>query len=168
MTAWRIDPLRSPSEIDDVLAVEEASFLNPWTRQMYESELKNTGVSYLFLARTISGGDAEKVDEVAAFCSFWLMLDELHINNLAVLPAHRRKGAASALLSRVLREGRARGARRAALEVRESNDAARRLYERFGFRLAGVRRFYYDKPPEHALVLWRETLDEMPDDPREG
>jgi ribosomal-protein-alanine N-acetyltransferase len=169
MTAWRIDPLRSPSEIDDVLAVEEASFMNPWTREMYESELKNTGVSYLFLARTTTGGEAEKVgpvDEVAAFCSFWLVLDELHINNLAVLPAHRRKGAASALLSRVLREGRARGARRAALEVRESNDAARRLYERFGFRVAGVRRFYYDKPPEDALVLWRDT-EEMPDEPPE-
>jgi ribosomal-protein-alanine N-acetyltransferase len=161
MTTWRIDPLRSRSEIDEVLAVEEASFTNPWTREMYESELKNTGVSYLFLARTPEG-------EVAAFCSFWLVLDELHINNLAVLPSYRRQGAASALLSRVLREGRARGARRAALEVRESNDAARRLYERFGFRVAGVRRFYYDKPPEDALVLWRDTLGDDPHEPRRG
>jgi ribosomal-protein-alanine N-acetyltransferase len=86
------------------------------------------------------------------------VLDELHINNLAVLPSHRRVGVGSALLSRALAEGTALGARRATLEVRRSNEPARQLYERFGFSVAGVRHDYYSHPVEDALVLWREEL----------
>jgi len=148
---WQIDALTSPSEIDDVLAVEEASFTNPWTREMYLSELENRGVSFCFLAKDGAG-------RVVGFCSFWRVLDELHINNLAVLPDVRRSGVASALLTRVLREGAALGAERATLEVRRSNDAARMLYERFGFSIAGVRRAYYTNPIEDALILWKDRL----------
>jgi ribosomal-protein-alanine N-acetyltransferase len=64
---------------------------------------------------------------------------------------------ASALLEHVLREGVGRGARRATLEVRRSNDAALKLYEKFGFRITAVRRSYYTRPDEDALVLWREA-----------
>ena len=148
---WQIEPLTTPDQIEDVLAVEEASFTNPWTREMYLSELENRGVSYCYLARD----DAQRV---VGFCSFWRVLDELHINNLAVLPAQRREGVASALLTRVLQEGAALGAERATLEVRRSNDAARMLYERFGFTIAGVRRAYYSNPIEDALVLWKDRL----------
>jgi ribosomal-protein-alanine N-acetyltransferase len=86
------------------------------------------------------------------------VLDELHINNLAVLPAFRRKGVAGALLEHVLKEGSALGARRATLEVRRSNEAARRLYERLGFTVTGIRRGYYTNPVEDALILWRDDL----------
>lgn len=146
---WHIDALTSPSQIDDVLAVEEVSFTNPWTREMYLSELENRGVSFCFLARDDAG-------QVVGFCSFWRVLDELHINNLAVLPEHRRAGVASALLTHVLEEGSRMGIRRATLEVRRSNDPARFLYERFGFSIAGVRHGYYTNPLEDALILWRE------------
>jgi len=148
---WQIETLASPDEIDAVLAVEQASFSNPWTREMYLAELENRGVSFCFLAR-----DHER--RVVGFCSFWRVLDELHINNLAVLPEFRRAGVASALLTYVLREGAKLGARRATLEVRRSNDAARLLYERFGFSIAGVRRAYYTNPIEDALILWRDGL----------
>jgi len=86
------------------------------------------------------------------------VLDELHINNIAVLPDVRRAGVATALLDHVLTYGAALGARRATLEVRRSNESARLLYERFGFTVAGVRRAYYTKPVEDALVLWRDDL----------
>jgi len=86
------------------------------------------------------------------------VLDELHVNNLAVLPAYRGLGAATALLSHVLAEGARLGARRTTLEVRRSNETARRLYEHFGFSVAGVRRGYYTQPDEDALVLRRESL----------
>jgi ribosomal-protein-alanine N-acetyltransferase len=118
---------------------------------MYLTELENTGVSYCFLAKDEEG-------RAVGFCSFWRILDELHINNIAVLPPFRRLGVATALLTYVLSEGVALGARRATLEVRRSNDTARLLYERFGFTVAGVRRDYYTKPVEDALVLWRENL----------
>jgi len=148
---WQIDALTSPEQIDDVLAVEEASFSHPWTREMYLSELQNRGVSFCFFAREESG-------RVVGFCSFWRVLDELHINNLAVLPDVRREGIASALLARVLQEGVSLGAHRATLEVRRSNEPARLLYERFGFSIAGVRRAYYSDPIEDALILWRDGL----------
>jgi ribosomal-protein-alanine N-acetyltransferase len=151
VTAWSIEPVTSPDQIDAVLAIEEASFTNPWTRVMYLAELENPDVSFCFTAKDAAG-------RVVGFCSFWRVLDELHINNLAVLPDVRRAGVATALLTYVLDYGAGLGARRATLEVRRSNEAARLLYERFGFAVAGVRHGYYTKPVEDALVLWRENL----------
>ena len=148
---WIIEPLTSRADIDAVLAVEEASFTSPWTREMYLAEFDNPGVSFFYLAKTPLG-------EIIGFCSFWRVLDELHINNLAVAPEHRRAHAATALLSRVLEDGATMGAGRATLEVRHSNEPAQRLYERFGFTVAGVRRGYYSNPVEDALVLWKEGL----------
>jgi ribosomal-protein-alanine N-acetyltransferase len=87
------------------------------------------------------------------------VLDELHINNLAVAPEVRRHGVASALLRRTFLEGTRLGAKRATLEVRRSNVAARQLYEGLGFVVAGVRSDYYTTPVEDALVLWRDDLD---------
>ena len=153
MSAWTIEPVTTPAQVEEVLAIEHESFTNPWTREMYLAELQNTDISFCFLARL---DDRRPV----GFCSVWRVLDELHINNLAVLPPFRRTGIARSLLAHVLREGIALGARRATLEVRQSNDAARMLYERFGFAVAGIRRDYYSKPVEDALVLWRENLTE--------
>ena len=147
---WVIEPLKSASEIDSLLAIEQASFTNPWTREMYLSELDNVGVAFFFLARDPAG-------TVIGFCSFWRILDELHINNIAVAPERRHQGVGSALLKRVLEEGTQLGAKRATLEVRQSNEPARRLYERFGFSVSGVRRGYYTQPVEDALILWRNA-----------
>ncbi len=147
-----IEPL-SHADIDDVLALEESAFTNPWTRAMYLGELENTGVSFCYLAR-----DAQR--RPVGFCSFWRVLDELHINNLAVLPELRRGRIGSTLLQFVLNKGIELGAKRATLEVRRSNEAARLLYERFGFTVAGVRAAYYSKPVEDALVLWRDDLQD--------
>jgi ribosomal-protein-alanine N-acetyltransferase len=88
------------------------------------------------------------------------VVDEMHINNLAVHPAHRRKGIGTSLLTFVMKAGAKLGARRASLEVRRSNEVARHMYERLGFSAAGVRRAYYTNPIEDALVLWCEKLDE--------
>ena len=148
---WIIEPLTSRVDIDAVLAIEHASFTSPWTKEMYLAEFENTGVSFFYLAKTPLG-------EIIGFCSFWRVLDELHINNLAVAPEHRRAHVATALLTRVLEDGAKLGARRATLEVRHSNEPAQRLYERFGFTVAGIRRGYYSNPVEDALVLWKEGL----------
>jgi [ribosomal protein S18]-alanine N-acetyltransferase len=154
VTPITIERVTAVDQIDDILAIEEASFTNPWTRAMYLSELENKGVSFCYLAKRDDG-------QAVGFCSFWRVLDELHINNIAVLPEFRRHGIATALLTYVLAEGVRLGAKRATLEVRRSNDQARALYERFGFTIAGVRQAYYTKPVEDALVLWREHLDRL-------
>ena len=152
MSSWHIEQVTSPDQIDAILAIEVVSFTNPWTREMYRAELDNRGVSYCYVAKDDEGA-------IVGYCSFWRVLDELHINNLGVLPSRRRSGVATALLTFVLRHGVALGATRATLEVRRSNDAARLLYERFGFVVSGIRHAYYTKPVEDALVLWRERLD---------
>jgi [ribosomal protein S18]-alanine N-acetyltransferase len=149
--SWIVEPLTLMSDLDRILEIEQASFVNPWTREMYLAELENHGVSFCFVVR-------DSAQQVIGFCSFWRVLDELHINNLAVTPGRRGSGAGTALLLEVLREGARMGARRATLEVRRSNEGARRLYERLGFSVAGVRRSYYSHPVEDALVLWREDI----------
>ena len=77
MTPWRIEQVTSPDEIDAILAIELVSFTNPWTREMYQAELDNRGVSYCYAAKDDRG-------TIVGFCSFWRVVDELHINNLAV------------------------------------------------------------------------------------
>jgi ribosomal-protein-alanine N-acetyltransferase len=151
MPVWTIEPVIDERELDDLLEVEVASFSNPWTREMYLWELRNPEVSHLHVLRT---------DDrlVVGFVGFWIVFDELHLNNLAVRPEYRGRGFGAALLTHVLTEGARLGARQAALEVRRSNEAARRLYERFGFELVGLRPKYYAQPEEDALVLMKRHL----------
>lgn len=146
---FRIEPLNGQDDLDGVLHVEAESFTNPWTREMYAWELQNRSVCHIYVVRT---DDCR----VAAFCAFWLVFDEIHINNVAVLPHFRGRGMGLTLMQHVLAEGRRLGARRATLEVRASNDAALRLYERLGFYVAATRRHYYSNPVEDALILWRD------------
>lgn len=149
MSQHWIEPLHDEKDLEGVLEVEAESFSNPWTRDMYVWELQNRSVCHIFLVRT-------EECRVAGFCAFWLVFDEVHINNVAMRPRFRAQGIGTALLERVLAEARRLGARRATLEVRASNERARRLYERLGFYVAGVRRNYYSDPVEDALILWRD------------
>ena len=146
---YRIEPLEGEADLTGLLDVEQESFTNPWTREMYSWELQNRAVCHIFVVRTPES-------PVAGFCAFWLVLDEIHINNVAIRPSLRGRGLGSALMNHVLAEARRLGARRATLEVRASNVGARRLYERLGFYVAGTRRNYYSSPVEDALVLWRD------------
>lgn len=140
--------LEPDADVEPIVEIERASFSTPWTADMFRWELRNTEVSSTWAARTASG-------ELAAFCCVWVVLDELHINNVAVAPRFRRQGFARALLEHVIADAISRGATRATLEVRRSNQAALHLYDTLGFNQAGVRRDYYTNPVEDALVLWR-------------
>jgi len=151
MGEWFIERLEGPEDLEGVLEVDNLTFARPWTRAMYETEFLNRSTSRVYVLRTANR-------RVAGYCAAWFVLDEIHINNIAVRPEARGRGFGTALLEHVLREGYATGARRATLEVRRSNADARRLYERFGFRVAGVRRDYYTDPVEDALVLWLDGL----------
>jgi [ribosomal protein S18]-alanine N-acetyltransferase len=150
--SWTIARVEHEADLDAVVAIETASFSNPWTRDMYVTELNNHAISHIYALRDGNLG-------VVGFCAFWLIFDEIHINNLAVLPQYRGCGYGTALLRFVMAEGGRLGARRATLEVRRSNTAAQRLYARMGFRVVGTRLGYYTGPVEDALILWREGLD---------
>jgi ribosomal-protein-alanine N-acetyltransferase len=147
--SFRIDRLEGDTDLEGVLEVESESFTNPWTRDMYTWELQNRNICHIYVVRTDDCA-------VAGFCALWLVYDEIHINNLAIRPRYRQQGIGTALLQHVLAAARELGARRATLEVRASNEGARRLYERFGFYVAGTRRNYYTNPVEDALILWRD------------
>ena len=149
MTPFWIERMGGDDDLAGVLEVENESFTNPWTREMYAWELQNRSVCHIFVVRTPDC-------TVAGFCAFWLVFDEIHINNVAMRPKFRGCGIGTALLHHVLAEARTLGARRATLEVRASNDGARRLYDRLGFYVAGTRRNYYSHPVEDALILWRD------------
>lgn len=148
----RVERLRDPgaeADVDAVVALEHESFSNPWPRETLVWELTNSDVTRVYLLR-------DDVHRAIAFCIVWIIFDELHINTLAVGPAHRRRGVATFLLREVMAEAARDGARRATLEVRESNAAALELYARLGFQVTARRRNYYTNPVEDALILWRD------------
>lgn len=139
--------LTDARELDGVLALDDLCFHRPWTRADYERELADPARCFIYLAR-IDG-------VVVAYCSFWRIFDEVHVNNFAVHPSQRRQGVGRALLAHVLDEAAAMGAPHATLEVRASNTPAIALYEAGGFERHGLRRGYYTHPVEDALILWR-------------
>ena len=143
-----VERLATAGDLDGVRAIEDASFNNPTTREWYEAELKRPEVCHIYVLRTVDC-------PVAAFCAFWRVADQIHINNLAVRPELRGQGLASRLLAGVMAESARMGADSATLEVRRSNTPALRLYAKAGFTEAGVRRNYYTQPVEDALVLVR-------------
>ena len=145
----KVERLAGSADLDAVLAIEEASFNNPTTREWYEGELKRPEVCFIYVLRT---------DEqpVAAFCAFWLVVDQAHINNLAVRPELRGRGLGTQLLESILVEARHLGATSLTLEVRRSNIAAQRLYAKAGFFEHSVRKNYYTQPVEDAIILLRK------------
>ncbi|HTL43882.1 MAG TPA: ribosomal protein S18-alanine N-acetyltransferase [Vicinamibacterales bacterium] len=143
----RFSRLTDESAVDEVVALEAASFTNPWSKDALLWEMRNSDVTRVYLARDETGA-------LAAFCACWVIFDEVHVNTMAVAADRRRQGIASSLLKYVLEEARAAGARKATLEVRQSNEAALRLYESLGFRVVARRPGYYTKPEEDALILW--------------
>jgi ribosomal-protein-alanine N-acetyltransferase len=144
---------QASADLDAVAALEEECFTNPWTREMLERELAHSDVARIYVART----DAT---HLAAFCACWVVADELHVNTMAVAPAFRRRGLGSALMRFVMADAVRDGARRATLEVRRSNEAARALYASLGFADVAVRERYYSHPEEDAIIMWHQRLSE--------
>lgn len=132
------------SDLDAVLAIERASFSQPWTEDMFRAELTENRFAWFFVA--VAGAD------ILGYIGGWLVADELQVVSLAVRPDARRRRVAARLLAHLL-DHAGRPVHRASLEVRRSNQAAIAMYERFGFRPVGVRRGYYDEPKEDAVLM---------------
>lgn len=132
-------------DLPAVERIEREQFSNPWTREYYAAELKNS-FSHFIVAEEVTAG------EVVGYMLFWRLDGELELHKIAVDRAWQRQGHAGRLLACFMQAARAWGSERAVLEVRESNIAAIRLYEKFAFRLAGRRSGYYSRPEEDALI----------------
>jgi|SRR6266704_3903145 len=143
----------SEHDLLEVVEIEELSGLSPWGWEAYHKELQSADDVIMLVASQspLSADQNEKF--VAGFIVARLIIDELHINNIAVRPDWRRMRIGGQLLLGALRWGREKGARRALLEVRAGNRAAQALYRSCGFEMTGRRRRYYRMPVEDALIM---------------
>ena len=151
MTPGVLIRLAGLADVTALWAIETASFPTPWSRWSFLGELGHRH-SYTLVA----GPASPQPWQTWAYLIFWVVLDEMHILNLAVHPDHRHQGLARRLLAEGLAQARILGAELAWLEVRPSNLAALALYESFGFKEVGRRPRYYEDSQEDALLL---TLD---------
>jgi ribosomal-protein-alanine N-acetyltransferase len=137
----------------EVVEIEEQSGLSRWGWSAYYAELQSSNRELMFVGRVTRPLEQSQTHNLAGYIVARLAADELHINNVAVRQDYRKQGLGSALLLRVLHEGRRLGGVKALLEVRSGNVVAQGLYQRGGFQLIGRRRNYYTDPPEDALVM---------------
>jgi ribosomal-protein-alanine acetyltransferase len=146
------------ADVAELLALERESFTHPWSEGNFREAVADpTRVWALVLREALRGGRTG----VVAYCICQLVADELHVLDLVVTAQRRREGLARWLLGFTLERASRRGAERAFLEVRRSNEAALGLYRRLGFRLLAERRDYYREPGEDALVLERAGLSRV-------
>ncbi|MCX5903748.1 MAG: ribosomal protein S18-alanine N-acetyltransferase [Proteobacteria bacterium] len=134
--------------LEAVQAIEQSSFIAPWSSQLFNQELQLAVA--LSLIAAIREDGREKV--IGYFCA-WIVEDDCAVLRIACHPQHRRRGIGRILLQQGLTRAGARGARRASLEVRPSNESALAFYRACGFTIAGVRKGYYPETGEDALVM---------------
>ncbi|WP_235860242.1 ribosomal protein S18-alanine N-acetyltransferase [Rossellomorea aquimaris] len=133
-------------DLDAVMEIEHCSFSIPWTREAFYNEIEQNHLSTYLVV--------EDGESIAGYCGVWLVVDEAHITNVAVLPDYRGKGLGEALMKGIMEIAKEVGARVMTLEVRVSNEAAKGLYRKMGFQDGGIRRRYYSDNQEDALVMW--------------
>jgi len=138
------------SDIEEVMEIEKASFPTPWTMGMFMEELSRKDFPFFIIARLKDG--------IAGYGGFWLVLDEAHLGNLAVTPRLRRRGIGERILKELIEMAKSKGVNLMTLEVRESNEKARALYEKMKFKLVAIRKGYYSDTKEDAYLYINDKL----------
>lgn len=134
-----------PEDIPEVATMEALIFTQPWSANGFASSLQSADTEYLVVR---SDG------MLVGYCGLLQSLEEADITNVAVHPDWRNQGIAFAMLKELIKRGNARGIVRFTLEVRVGNASAIHLYEKLGFRSAGIRKNFYDLPKEDAMIMW--------------
>ncbi|RFU69279.1 ribosomal-protein-alanine N-acetyltransferase [Peribacillus saganii] len=133
-------------DIDQILVVERKSFTLPWSREAFYNELHhNQYAVYIVL---------EEEGMIIGYCGAWIVIDEAHITNIAVLPEYRGRKLGEALLRKMMELAKGMNVITMTLEVRVSNLVAQSLYEKLGFQRGGIRKNYYTDNHEDAMVMW--------------
>ena len=140
--------LMTVDDIDQVVAIEEEAFPTPWTKEIFEHEMSGNNYAH-YLVATVD-------DQVIGHCGMWIVLDECHITNIAVLQAYRGNGIGEQLLKKAQTFCREMDVALMTLEVRVSNDVAQNMYRKLGFQDGGIRKNYYTDNRENARVMWVE------------
>lgn len=143
------------ADADQICEIEKMCFSDPWSLQSIVSEFTDNPRAYYVVALTTDGTEHMEETGIIGYAGLWWIGDEGHITNVAVRPGYRGRGIGGQLLSTLFHQTGSFGIRHYTLEVRESNTAARRLYEKYGFTIEGIRKGYYQKEKEDALIMWR-------------
>jgi ribosomal-protein-alanine N-acetyltransferase len=138
-------------KLPEIVELDQLCLGGLWTLDGYQRELDNPKAGFLSLTSRTEQLDTPEL--IGCGC-FWSILEEAHITLLMIHPHYRRKGLGNLLLYRLLKQAATQGLERATLEVKESNRTAIYLYKKFGFKLAGKRKKYYQKTGEDALIFW--------------
>lgn len=133
-------------DIDQVLAVEHASFTVPWSREAFYNELHNNKFAvYIVL---------EEDNKIIGYSGTWVVIDEAHVTNVAILPEYRGRQLGETMMRKLMSVAREMGAKSMTLEARVTNHVAQSLYRKLGFQNGGIRKNYYSDNQEDALVMW--------------
>lgn len=136
----------SIEDLDRVSVIEDTCFSMPWSKEGFKAALEMPGNKFIVY---------EKNDEIYGYCGYYGVLDEAEITNVAVDPDMRNRGIGRDMVNALLSKAAKNGINRILLEVRESNDPAIHLYEELGFKKLGLRRDFYEKPRESAIIMER-------------
>lgn len=139
--------LMQKEDIGEVEHIERLSFSSPWSSQFFSLELKKKNFAYYWVL--------EFNQMLVGYAGYWKIQDEAHLVTFAIHPSYRGRGLGKVLLTHILRDARKKGIKRVTLEVRESNQPAQHLYERFGFKKIAIRPHYYHDTGEDAIVYWK-------------
>jgi len=148
------------ADLDAVQAVETSAYAHPWSRKHFHDSLQAGYPAVLLLGETLPGERPHPARADGRQLLGYLVampgVDEVHLLNITVAPAHQRQGWAHFMLDALVLWSRGQRAQWLWLEVRQSNVAARRLYERYGFAQVGLRKAYYpagQQQREDAVVM---------------
>ena len=136
-------------DIVQVCRIENISFSVPWSYKSFEESLENPNACYVVAC------PEDNIQQILGYCGAYLIGDEADINQVAVAQEHRGNGIGKQMLGRLMHMLEEKGILAVTLEVRKSNVAAIALYESLGFVTEGVRKNFYDKPTEDALIMWK-------------
>jgi [ribosomal protein S18]-alanine N-acetyltransferase len=145
-----IRPLAA-GEIEEVHAIEVASFSSPWRLRTFYDALSSCDH---FRSVTARDPDLREPSPILGYAAWFDLGEEYHIISLAVHPGHRRRKIATRLLAHIDGLARAAVVKRLTLEVRVSNEAAIAFYGARGFIPVAVKKDYYEDNGEDALVMW--------------
>lgn len=142
------------SDIEQIVEIEKICFPSPWSAYAFECELNdNQFANYVVVTL------AEDEGKILGYGGVWAIIDEGHITNIAVLPEYRGRKLGEIIMFNLIQMVIAKNVERITLEVRASNEAAKNLYKKFGFKTEGIRRGYYKEPREDALIMWANLED---------
>ena len=132
-------------DVPAVARIEQTIFSEPWSADSFRKGIEAKSDIYLV---------AEEDGEILGYCGLWGVIDEGQITNVAVAPEHRRKGIAEKMLRELMKQAAESRYTEFTLEVRVSNVPAIALYHKLGFHDEGIRKDFYAKPREDALIMW--------------